>query len=110
MQWLSDHWLAALPNPSMVVDYERLVTDPETTIREAFECCGLGLPGEAAEPSPGQEAVTTASNWQVRQGLYTRAINRWRNYESHLGPLLDGLGPLVADTHAGHITSPPASR
>lgn len=110
VQWLADHWLAALPNPSMVVDYERLVTEPETTIREAFECCSLDLPDEAAEPSPGQETVTTASSWQVRQGLYTRAIKRWRNYESHLGPLLDGLGPLVADTHTGHITSPPASR
>ncbi|RFF27253.1 sulfotransferase family protein [Wenzhouxiangella sp. 15181] len=91
VQRLTDHWLAALPNPVRVVSYEKLVTEPDNTIRDALDCCGLD-PSEPADGHAAQEVVTTASSWQVRQGLYRRAINRWRHYEAHLEPLLRGLG------------------
>jgi hypothetical protein len=38
-----------------------------------------------------QRTVVTASTWQVRQPIYTRSVARWRNYEKHLGPLLEVL-------------------
>jgi tetratricopeptide (TPR) repeat protein len=97
VQRLTEHWLAALPNPVRVVSYERLVTEPENTIREALDCCGLDPTAAADDHARGQEAVTTASSWQVRQGLYQRAIGRWRHYEAHLEPLLRGLGTMALD-------------
>jgi len=39
-----------------------------------------------------ERPVATASFDQVRQPLYTGSVGRWRNYERHLGPLLEGLG------------------
>lgn len=89
---LAEHWLGALPNPVGVVSYESLVTDPESTIREALDCCRLNPAANPADHAGEQEVVTTASSWQVRQGLYRRALERWRHYESHLEPLLRGLG------------------
>ena len=92
VQRLAQHWLAALPNPVGVVAYESLVTEPERTIQDALDCCGLDPADTADDHARAQEVVATASSWQVRQGLYRRAINRWRHYEDHLEPLLRGLG------------------
>lgn len=102
VQRLTEHWLAALPNPVGVVPYESLVTEPESTIREALDSCGLDPTTAVDEHAPGQEVVTTASSWQVRQGLYRRAIGRWRHYEAHLEPLLRGLGTTALDQPPRH--------
>jgi hypothetical protein len=32
-------------------------------------------------------AVKTASVWQVREPLYQRSSGRWRNYARHLDPI-----------------------
>lgn len=93
---LMGHWLSALPNPTAVVSYERLVTDPEATLRDVRARCGLGEAAGEMDHREAQGAVETASSWQVRQGLYRRAIGRWRHYERHLGPLLEGLGPAAS--------------
>jgi hypothetical protein len=36
-------------------------------------------------------AVATASAVQVREPIYTRAVERWRHYEKHLAPLRELL-------------------
>jgi hypothetical protein len=36
--------------------------------------------------------VRTASSEQVRQPIYKDAVEQWRNYEPHLGPLREALG------------------
>ena len=46
--------------------------------------------------------ITTASVWQVRQKLYDSAIGRWRLYQRHLGPLIDGLDGLLSDHGEAH--------
>ncbi|HSH26179.1 MAG TPA: sulfotransferase, partial [Wenzhouxiangella sp.] len=101
VQRLAEHWLQALPNPVGVVPYEALVTDPVNTIADALRCCGLSSSVEITDHTREQEVVTTASSWQVRQGLYRHAIGRWRNYENHLEPLLRGLDSLPLDQPPG---------
>lgn len=95
VQHLAEHWLATLPNPVQVVSYESLIDEPENAIRQALLRCGLNPSTTLDDPAGGQEVVTTASSWQVRQGLYRRSLNRWRHYEAHLEPLLRGLGDTV---------------
>ena len=34
-------------------------------------------------------AVVTASNWQVRQRIYSSSVGRWKHYEKFIGPLLE---------------------
>jgi hypothetical protein len=73
------------------VDYDTLVRNPETAIRDVTTF--LDLPFEAAclNFQSSRAPVKTASVWQVREPLYQRSSGRWRNYESHLGPLLEAL-------------------
>jgi hypothetical protein len=40
-----------------------------------------------------ERTVATASHWQVRQKINKHSVERWRNYERFLGPLLPLLGP-----------------
>jgi hypothetical protein len=42
-----------------------------------------------------RRAVNTASSEQVRQPMYTSSVNFWRNYEAHLGELIETLEPLL---------------
>ncbi len=98
---LTEHWLEALPNPVAVVSYEALVDDPEGTLRKAIDSCGLDQSDMTRDHTLEQEVVTTASSWQVRQGVYRRAVNRWRHYRQHLGPLLQGLGSTTLNGPPG---------
>ena len=88
---LMAHWKTVAPDRILDVSYDALVSDAETEIRQALDF--LGLPFEAAclDFHNSAAPVKTASVWQVREPLYTRSSGRWRNYESHLGPLMEVL-------------------
>lgn len=94
---LEEHWMAVLPNPVMVVDYEALVADPPAVMDKVFGKCGLDPSAASLDHAGRREAVTTASNWQVRQGIHGGAVGRWKNYRKHLAPLLEGLGPCAPE-------------
>ena len=53
----------------------------------------VGLPWDAAclEFHTSDRPVLTSSGVQVRRPLSATPHRRWRNYERHLGPLLDAL-------------------
>jgi len=86
------HWLKVLPLRMLEVQYEDLVADLEGQSRRIISF--LGLPWNAAclDFHRTERTVQTASDWQVRQPIYTRSVGRWRNYERHLGPLFEALG------------------
>jgi len=93
---LMDHWRAVLPAGMMAeVDYEALVADPEGEGRRLVAHVGLDWDPACVDFHRTRRAVSTASVSQVRQPLYRAAIDRWRPYRAHLGPLLDALGPLA---------------
>jgi tetratricopeptide (TPR) repeat protein len=85
---LTAHWLRVLPLDMMVIEYERLVEDLEGESRRLIEFLGLEWEPACLEFHRTQRPIFTASAWQVRQRLYTRAVGRWRCYERHLEPLL----------------------
>ncbi len=92
------HWQSVLSQDRVFdLHYERLVAEPEETLRSLFEY--LELPWERAclefHKAPGH--VSTASRAQVRQPLYTAAVDLWQNYRQQLAPveaqLLMGIRP-----------------
>jgi tetratricopeptide (TPR) repeat protein len=89
---LMDHWQAVLATPILEIDYERLVTDTEPTIRRLLAHCGVDWEPGCAQFHRTERGIQTPSRWQVRQPVYRHAIGRWRNYEKHLGPLLELVG------------------
>jgi tetratricopeptide (TPR) repeat protein len=92
---LMEHWSRVLPGRIVDVVYERLVADPESEVRRLLAACGLPWNDACLRFHENRRAVSTASNSQVRQPLFTRGIQRWRRYEKHLGPLLEALGPYA---------------
>jgi tetratricopeptide (TPR) repeat protein len=90
------HWRNVLPNPFMEVQYEKLVADLEGESRRLIEFLGLAWDDNCLRFRQTSRMVNTASNWQVRQSLYSSSVGRWRNYEKHLGPLINALGDLVS--------------
>jgi len=83
------HWRQVLARETLlVVPYAELVADPETWSRRIIEFIGLEWDPRCLRSHKTQRAVLTASNWQVRQPVYSRSVGRWRNYEKFIRPLL----------------------
>ena len=93
---LMAHWRAVLPPDRFTeVEYERLITDRDAETRRLVAFAGLDWDDACLRPEQNERTVRTSSNWQVRQPVYTRSMERWRNYEPWLGELralLPGLG------------------
>lgn len=88
---LMTHWRTHLPLRMLEVDYEKLVAEPERISRELIDFCGLDWSPQCLRFYDTQRSVATASNWQVRQPVYSRSVERWKNYESFLEPLVMAL-------------------
>jgi tetratricopeptide (TPR) repeat protein len=94
---IMDHWNVVLPGKVLEVNYEELVADQENQTRRLLEYCGLPWEEGCLRFYETERAINTASSEQVRQPIYTGAVNFWRNYESHLGELIEILEPLLRE-------------
>ena len=77
--------------PMMILSYEALVGDHEGVSRELVEYCGLQWNEACLYFHKNDRRVLTLSSDQVNRPMYSSSVGRWRNYESHLGPLIDAL-------------------
>jgi tetratricopeptide (TPR) repeat protein len=93
---LMEHWRNTLPEDAFYeLQYEELVADKEPQIRRLIEYCGLEWNDACLESHKSSRSVKTASITQVRQPIYTSSVERWRNYEKYLQPLINALGPYA---------------
>jgi len=91
-------WRRNFPDGFLDVEYEALTRDPEPTIRAVLDYCGLPFDPACLAPQENTRAVRTASNRQVRSGIYQGSSGKWRSFEAHLQPLVRhfasrGAGP-----------------
>ena len=89
------HWREHLSIGIHEVAYEDMVAGTEAETRKLLEFCGLAWDDAVLKPHETTGTVLTASNWQVRKPVYTSAVGRWKNYEKHLGPMIDEVGPYL---------------
>jgi tetratricopeptide (TPR) repeat protein len=89
---LMAHIDTVLPGRVHRVHYELLVTDPESELRRLLDYCGLPFEDECLRFYENPRAVQTISSEQVRQPIYSGALEQWRHYEPWLGPLKDAVG------------------
>ena len=75
----------------VTTDYEEVIADQEGVSRRLIDHCGLLWDEGFLDFHQNQRRVETASKWQVRQPIYRRSVDRWKNYEQFLGPLKQGL-------------------
>ena len=95
-QRLMQFWKEDLRIDMHEVCYEDLVDDPEPQVRALLQHCGLDWHDACLDFYRSERNVRTASYDQVRQPLYRTSRERWRNYESHIGPLIRRLGDIAA--------------
>ncbi|TWU02257.1 tetratricopeptide repeat-containing sulfotransferase family protein [Stieleria varia] len=78
------HWESVLPMPIHTVDYEDLVSDPETHSRALIRHCGLEWQESCLQFHNNDRSVHTPSKWQVRQPMYRSSVEKWRRFEPQL--------------------------
>lgn len=96
-QRLMDHWHTVLPGKVLDVQYEDVIDDTEAQVRRILEYCDLEWNDACLRFYESDRAVKTASSEQVRQPIYASSKNLWRNYETHLQPMIDVMEPLLRD-------------
>jgi tetratricopeptide (TPR) repeat protein len=94
-QRIMDHWHEVLPGRVLDVQYENVVDNLETQVRRILEYCELPWNDACLRYYDNERAVKTASSEQVRQPIYSSAKHRWRNFEKHLGPMIEVLEPVL---------------
>jgi tetratricopeptide (TPR) repeat protein len=95
-----DHWDHVLPGRVHRVQYEEMVSDTETQIRRLLDYCGLEFEEQCLRFYETDRSIRTPSAEQVRQPIYKESMEQWRNYEAHLDPLKDALGPEVRQRYS----------
>jgi Flp pilus assembly protein TadD len=87
---LMQHWRKVLPAGAILeVPYAELVADQESWSRRMIDFVGLEWDPRCLEYYATQRPVLTASNWQVRQRIYSSSVGRWRKYQKFIRPLLE---------------------
>ena len=92
---LMTHWHKVFPNKIFDVQYEELISNQENISLQLINYLGLDWDEACLAFHNNDRAVRTASNLQVRQPVYNKSINRWKNYEEHLQPLIETLQPIL---------------
>jgi len=88
---IMEHWRSVLDLSIRTVDYEELVSDPETVARAVVEFLGLEWEAACLRFHESGRVIRTASHQQVKRPIYTSSIGRWRQYREWLGPLRAAL-------------------
>ncbi|GBC61686.1 hypothetical protein DENIS_2648 [Desulfonema ishimotonii] len=86
------HWKSVLDIPILDVRYEALIEDQERLSREMIDFLGLAWDDRCLTFHKTRRSVSTASFQQVREPIYRGSMERWRNYEKHIGPLIEAIG------------------
>jgi tetratricopeptide (TPR) repeat protein len=90
-QHLMERWQSLFPGRILDVAYENTVTDIEGQTEGLLSFLELPFEPEMLKFHETQRLVRTPSADQVRQKLYTHALEAWRPYESELDELRTGL-------------------
>jgi len=99
-QRIMDHWRAVLPVPVLEVGYEETVEDLEGVARRMIDFIGLDWDPACLAFHESKRTVRTASLSQVRQPVYKKSVERWRNYEAPLAELFALLGKSASKEYA----------
>ena len=89
---LMQHWNVIFPDSILTVDYESVVSNTEDEVRRMLDFLGLPFEDACLNFYENERAVATISAEQVRQPIYSKSIDYWKNFERHLEPLKAGLG------------------
>ncbi|WP_079204025.1 tetratricopeptide repeat-containing sulfotransferase family protein [Pseudomonas sp. CC6-YY-74] len=92
---LMRHWHQLFPGEILEVNYEDVIEDLEGTARRMLDYIGVAWEPQVLAFNELERPIKTASVWQVRQPVYQTSKAKWRNYQAHLGPLIQGTNGKI---------------
>lgn len=95
------HWRTTVGEQLLEVAYEDVVADPGGKGRAIATHFGIAWRDEMIRIENNSAASATASAAQVRSPIYVKAKGRWRNYATHLRPLMERLERAGIDPTRG---------
>ena len=84
-----EHWKGALDLPFLDVEYHDLIHDLDGQARRMIDFLGLPWNDDCLEFHRSGRTVMTLSYDQVNKPIYSKALGRYRNYESFVPELKD---------------------
>ena len=84
---LMSYWRKVSPNNLLLVEYEKLVAEPQASIQPICEMLGVEFEPTMLDFYQNTRAVKTPSAEQVRQPIYNSSVDSWRVYASYLPEL-----------------------
>ncbi len=91
---LMQHWKQSLNLPFFTLQYETFIDQQAQTTAALLEFLDLPWEDSCMRHYENPRVTVTSSHDQVRQPIYKRSVQRWRNYEQHIGPLMEQLQGL----------------
>ncbi|MFQ5468726.1 MAG: sulfotransferase [Gammaproteobacteria bacterium] len=88
---LMEHWKKVLPVRLFEINYEDLINNQKELSHGLIDFIGLPWDERCLKFYKSERLAKTASRDQVNQPVYSKSIDRWKNYEQHIQPLLDEL-------------------
>ncbi len=90
-----EHYRAQMATAEVIVQYERLVAEPEPETRRLLEALGLPFEDACLKPQEKTAYSPTPSYAAVDEAINTKAVHRFVNYAGKLEPYFDRLAPLL---------------
>jgi len=95
---LMQGWQAAPRLPTLTVQYEELVADPEQGLARMEAFLDLDAHAACAAMTGAKQEIQSASLWQARQPVYRTSVERWRRYREFI-PEIEALFDQAARSH-----------
>jgi tetratricopeptide (TPR) repeat protein len=92
---LMEYWKSVSQIPIFDMKYESTVANLDGQARALIAHVGLPWNDACLKFNEAKTQVATISTWQVRQPIYSTSVKRWKAYEKHIQPLIEGLGDLA---------------
>jgi tetratricopeptide (TPR) repeat protein len=92
---LVSHYRGELDLKDLAVRYEDVVDEPEPNLRKLLDFVGEPWDARCLDFQENVRYARTASYAQVKEKLYTRSRFRYRNYRSHVEPIIPILKPAI---------------
>jgi Flp pilus assembly protein TadD len=88
---LMRHWQAVLPHPMLTIALTDWIDDFDATLARLLDFLGLPPDPACARFHELHRSVATASRDQVRRPINRAGLDRWREYETELQPMIAEL-------------------
>jgi tetratricopeptide (TPR) repeat protein len=88
---LMDFWHKLFPGKIYDINYEKLTTNQKDETKKLLEHCDLEWDENCLNFHTNKRAIKTASASQVRKKMYQGSSEAWKNYATHIQPIIDGL-------------------